>query len=108
YLASAEALFSDKDVHCVSCHVNGPTTPGGDPSGWAPDLARAKERLRPRWIRTWLRNPQELLPGTKMPTFPWGDTYATLFPGDADAQIEAIKDYLMNLPEQPEAKAKPD
>src|SRR5262249_39925941 len=108
YMASAEKLFLDKDVNCASCHVRGSLTPQGDPSGWAPDLTRAKERLRPRWIRSWLANPQELLPGTKMPTFPWGDTYAQIFAGDAAAQIEAIKDYLMNMPEPAEAKAKPD
>jgi len=108
YFETAEALFNDKDVNCVSCHVRGSITPEGDPAGWAPDLARAKERLSPRWIREWLKNPQEVQPGTKMPRFPWGETYPGAFAGDAAAQIEAIKDYLMNMPEPDGARTLPD
>lgn len=108
YFETAEALFNDKDVKCASCHVRGSVNPEGDPSGWAPDLTRAKERLSPRWIREWLANPQVLQPGTKMPKFPWGETYPDAFGGDAAAQIEAIKDYLMNMPEPDGTRALPD
>jgi mono/diheme cytochrome c family protein len=108
YFTTAEALFNNKDVNCVSCHVRGSVTPEGDPSGWAPDLSRAKERLSPRWVRAWLASPQELQPGTKMPKFPWGDTYPDAFSGDAASQIEAIKDYLMNMPEPDGTRALPD
>ncbi len=36
-------------------------------STWAPNLALTKERLNPEWVVDWLRNPQEIMPGTKMP-----------------------------------------
>jgi hypothetical protein len=44
----------------------------GDPwskATWGPDLGLAAERLRPPWIRRWLRNPPDFMPGTKMPNF---------------------------------------
>ena len=43
-----------------------------------------------------------------MPKFPWGATYPDAFGGDAQAQIEAIKDYLMNMPEPEGSRALPD
>ena len=42
------------------------------------------------------------------PKFPWGATYPDAFGGDAQAQIEAIKDYLMNMPEPEGSRALPD
>ncbi|HVR73780.1 MAG TPA: hypothetical protein VMT52_05585, partial [Planctomycetota bacterium] len=44
----------------------------GDPwskISWGPDLGLAAERLRPPWIRQWLENPPDFMPGTKMPNF---------------------------------------
>jgi cytochrome c2 len=99
YFLRAARLFNDPDVKCASCHVRGALKPQGDPSGWAPDLALAGVRLRPAWIADWLRDPQKLLPGTKMPTFfPEGDTrYQRTFPGKAEEQIQALKDYVLSL-----------
>jgi hypothetical protein len=34
----------------------------------------ARERLKPEWIKQWLWDPQQLAPGTKMPTFFDDDT----------------------------------
>ena len=34
---------------------------------WAPNLAMTKDRLRPEWVVEWMRNPQAIMPGTKMP-----------------------------------------
>jgi len=52
---------------CNSCHFYGNELPSGDPQTWAPNLALSKERLRPDWLVEWFRNPQEIMPGTKMP-----------------------------------------
>ncbi|MEK6710407.1 MAG: c-type cytochrome [Nitrospinota bacterium] len=68
----AETLAAGKDLfqkaECLSCHGEWPPAPGQEPPT-APDLRFAKERLRPGWILDWIRNPDRLQPGTKMPTF---------------------------------------
>ncbi len=56
---------------CYVCHFNGDVPPGkdfsiSDPLVWAPNLALSKERLRPEWIKEWLRNPQHYMAYTKM------------------------------------------
>jgi hypothetical protein len=38
-------------------------------SNLAPDLRMTHERLKPEWILDWLRNPQRIQPGTRMPQF---------------------------------------
>ena len=103
YLERARRLFSHADVNCASCHVRGALTPQGDPSGWAPDLARARDRLRAAWILDWLAGPQRLQPGTKMPTFfPDGEErYQEIFPGPSGAQIRALKDYVLTIGSRP-------
>jgi len=73
-----------------------------------PNLLLAKDRLRPDWIVPWLKNPQALLDGTRMPSSGTSATRRThlaskLFNGDAKQQIDALRDYLMHL----ELKARP-
>jgi hypothetical protein len=64
--------------------------------GWAPDLALARQRLNPDWIINWLKDPQKLQPGTKMPSFfPGGPD--DILGGKDDRQIEALRDYIMTL-----------
>jgi cytochrome c2 len=97
----ADQLF--KDLQCINCHVLGQLRPGQDPGSAAPNLLLAKERLRPDWIPLWLKNPQALMDGTRMPSF-WDfsdEAHPTspskLFNGDAKQQIDALRDYLMHL-----------
>jgi mono/diheme cytochrome c family protein len=97
----ADALF--KELQCINCHVVGSLRPGQDPGSAAPNLLLAKERLRPDWIPVWLKNPQALMDGTRMPSF-WDfsdEAHPTspskLFDGNAMQQIDALRDYLMNL-----------
>src|SRR6266478_1961816 len=101
----ADQLF--KDLQCINCHVVGELRPGQDPGSAAPNLLLAKERLRPDWIVPWLKNPQALLDGTRMPSF-WDfsdEAHPTspskLFNGDAKQQIDALRDYLMHLELKP-------
>lgn len=96
YLQRARAFMLHKNVDCLKCHIQAGKTPGGDPSSWAPDLDRARTRLRPEWIVRWVTNPAALQPGTKMPQFQW-DTLGDLFPGTAEDRTRALKDLLMNL-----------
>ena len=100
-LKEAEGLFAQ--LQCISCHVVGQLRPGQDPGAAAPNLLLAKSRLRPDWIPAWLKNPNTLLEGTRMPSFwdfsdeahPTGPSKA--FNGNAQEQINALRDYLMHL-----------
>ena len=100
YLADARRLFDSKDVNCASCHVRGSITPDGEPSSWAPDLSLAKYRLKPDWIKRWLLDPQLIQPGTKMPKLFREGVFQDIFPGEPDEQAEALKDLLMNFPNE--------
>ena len=70
--SSKEQLIEGKNLfnkaECVSCHGESPPPPGNEPPS-APNLNLAKKRLRPDWIVQWLKDPQKIMPGTKMPTF---------------------------------------
>ena len=100
YLAMAEHLFKSKNVNCASCHVRGDITPEGEPADWAPDLALSKIRLKPEWIVDWLLDPQLIQPGTKMPKFFREGEFQDIFPGTPEEQAVALKDLLMNLPDE--------
>jgi cytochrome c1 len=95
-LEAGRLLMSKEYFDCFSCHQRGTVKPEGPPEGWAPDLALAHERLNPAWIVEWLRDPQALMPGTKMPSFYPGGPPEVL-DGDEEAQIQALRDYIMSL-----------
>jgi mono/diheme cytochrome c family protein len=86
---------------CVRCHVVAGRLPNQPPGNMAPDLARARERLRPGWIRTWLEDPQRIVPGTRMPQNfperPEENPYSDILDGDQKAQIEAVTQFLLTL-----------
>ena len=52
---------------CINCHFYGSEKPKQDALTWAPNLVLTKERLRPEWLVEWFINPQDVMPGTKMP-----------------------------------------
>jgi cytochrome c2 len=81
---------------CTTCHTIGFNK--GTPM--APDLHKASARLRPSWIKLWLRDPQKVLPGTTMPTFFSEEGKGTelgILDGDADKQINALAKYVIEL-----------
>jgi len=95
-LEAARQLTSPEYFNCFSCHVRGGKNPEGPQEGWAPDLALARQRLNPNWILKWLKDPQKVQPGTKMPSFyPGGPD--NILGGKDDRQIEALRDYLLTL-----------
>jgi len=95
-LQTGERLMSTDYFSCWSCHVRGSQTPEGPQEQWAPNLAYAHERLNPAWILEWIKNPQALMPGTKMPAFyPGGPE--DIFEGNEPKQIMAMRDYIMSL-----------
>ena len=95
-LEAARKLVSKDYFNCFSCHQQGEKKPEGPEEGWAPDLTLARQRLSPQWIVKWLRDPQKVQPGTKMPSFYPGGPDDVLG-GKEDLQIEALRDYIMTL-----------
>ena len=95
-LEAARQLISKDYFNCFSCHQQGEKKPEGPVEGWAPDLTMARQRLNPTWILKWLKDPQKVQPGTKMPSFyPGGPD--NILGGKEDLQIEALRDYLMSI-----------
>jgi mono/diheme cytochrome c family protein len=93
---AARQLVNKDYFNCFSCHQQGERKPEGPVEGWAPDLTMARQRLNPQWIVKWLKDPQKVQPGTKMPSFyPGGPD--NILGGKEDLQIEALRDYLMTL-----------
>jgi mono/diheme cytochrome c family protein len=108
HIEAGQLLASPDYFNCYSCHQQGETKPEGPKEGWAPDLAMAKSRLNPDWIVRWLRDPQALQPGTKMPSFydfedPSPDGPDDVLGGSDEKQVEALRDYILSL----HAEAKP-
>ncbi len=96
---AGRALASQEYFACGSCHMQGLKKPEGPPEGWAPDFALAYRRLRPGWIVTWLKDPQKVQPGTKMPSY-FLDEFSgpdEILGGDEQRQILALREYLLSL-----------
>ncbi|MGH7149944.1 MAG: hypothetical protein ACREIU_04570, partial [Planctomycetota bacterium] len=106
YLASGERLAREQGFNCFKCHWQGNVAPpSDDPYAQAPDLDRARTRLRPDWIRSWLDDAQRWYPGTNMPTFGTQAGFPALMQGaPIGVQLEAMKDYLLNLDRVPGPK----
>lgn len=102
-VAAGRDLAADRQgsLQCLSCHFQGGRQPRVAPTQWAPDLAMAAVRLRPQWIDGWLKDPQQLQPGTNMPQF-WqslepGSSFYPVLDHDPQAQIDAVVAYIMSL-----------
>ena len=91
------------ELQCISCHPSqGERIPEGSDKAGRPDLALAKERLKPDWLIDWMKDPQTFQRGTAMPQA-WPlvggqhmavDGYAG---NDAEKQIRLVRDYLISL-----------
>jgi cytochrome c1 len=104
-IRAGERLASKDYLSCSSCHLGGDRLPEGPAEEWAPDLRLAGRRLRPEWIVRWLRDPQRLLPGTKMPSFfPDADSGPNdILDGEEERQILALRDFLLVLGKAPDS-----
>ena len=96
---------------CENCHFIGDEFPKQDVATWAPNLAMTKNRLRPEWVLEWLKDPAQIMPGTKMPSpfIPtrdlltmesakddWGNAVIQLS-GHEDKMLSGIRDWLFTL-----------
>ncbi|MFQ5903080.1 MAG: c-type cytochrome [Candidatus Binatia bacterium] len=98
-LEAGRLLVSKDYLDCLKCHQLGEKKPTAPPEDWAPDLTNAGRRLNPEWMVRWLKDPQRLQRGTKMPSF-FADAHSgpeDILGGDEDRQIIAIRDYLLSL-----------
>jgi cytochrome c2 len=96
-----DALRLFDRLQCLRCHLlsNAARLKPGELS---PDLALSGSRLRREWLVRFTLEPQQLMPGTKMPTlFPLADEddprsritpQPSFFGGRIDEQIEALTD----------------
>lgn len=103
-LSQVAKLFSKENFDCASCHVVGDRLPTKPMDSWAPNLALAKDRLKPEWIIEWLTNPSKLLPGTKMPTFFDPNDFEnagppTIFDGDEHKQLRMLRNFILTISE---------
>lgn len=101
-LVAAEKLFSKDYFGCAQCHIVGDKMPSGSAENWAPDFGLAQTRLKPEWIVDWIKNPNELLPGTKMPGYFDPQNFDVSGPddivgGDENEQIRILRNYLMTI-----------
>ena len=82
---------------CSKCHPSpGPSLQAEEETtALAPSFQDAARRLKPDWVLRFLRDPQSIYPGTKMPDF----FYSAGEPleEDAEAKMAALRDYLMSL-----------
>jgi hypothetical protein len=103
-LPVGKSLFTD--FQCLKCHpaLTSSQKPGEvDISDLAPNLTKARDRLKPEWIVEWLADPNKLQAGTRMPTF-WPDGQSPepdVLAGDAQKQMIAVRDYIESIGQPP-------
>ena len=104
--ATSNGLELFELLRCQQCHVLDEIPADQPTDNLAPDLRMASERLNPDWIVDWMRNPLLIQPGTRMPSF-WPDYPESYYPqldNDGEAQMRAIRDYLLTLRGGPNPK----
>lgn len=62
----ARQLFTSRAAPCLKCHITGDAE--HDKTASAPNFLLASERLKPAWTFRWLLDPQQISPGTAMPS----------------------------------------
>ncbi len=76
---------------CVTCHLyDGKAPKLDDPKGSnkiAPDFTQMENRLRPRWLYAWLKNPANVYPGTTM----------LLYQYDPPELLSATAEFILNF-----------
>lgn len=90
-----KALFALYE--CAKCHPapNTAPKPERDADSLAPSLRDAGRRLKPAWVLRFLRDPQAVYPGTKMPNFFYDSGEA--IEEEAEEKMLSLRDYLMTL-----------
>lgn len=83
----ARQLFTSRAAPCLKCHITG--EPEHDKTASAPNFLLASERLKPAWTYRWLLDPQQISPGTAMPSGLFKlDGERWIFSGETPASFE--------------------
>jgi len=61
----AQTIFNHQAAPCLKCHITDDNNVKGKS---APNFLIASERLKPGWVFRWLLDPQQISPGTGMPS----------------------------------------
>jgi len=94
---------------CLKCHQVRPPEMAARASNIGPDLKVVKDRMRPRGVFKWLRDPAVITPGVNMPAN-WPteadgqNPLPKVLDGSTDKQIQAVTDYLLIYDGSIEAK----
>jgi cytochrome c2 len=101
-LREASALF--QLLRCMTCHPVGAPSAKADRATLAPNFLLARDRLRPDWVAAFIKAPQSLQEGTRMPAFFNPEDFESVmyrhyFGGSQAKQIQVLSDYLMTLSE---------
>jgi len=87
-------LAGEKGLNCVACHTYKYKISDTMP---AVDLTEMAERLKKDWFFQYMKDPQAFVPNTVMPSFwPDGKAIRADIEGDADHQVEALWQYLID------------
>jgi cytochrome c2 len=85
-------------LQCVKCHnlKPGQTLDPQTANQQFPSLVLVRERLKPKWVTDWLRDPNYFQKGTQMPAFwPEGSSpFPDILGGKAEEQMQAVTEYL--------------
>jgi mono/diheme cytochrome c family protein len=87
------------EFQCLSCHYTGTIPQGKTFSDLAPNLAMAKDRLKPDWVIDWIANPDSIAPGVRMPSF-YPDMQTPdpdILGGNSMEQIRALRDHVFTI-----------
>ena len=92
-------LVENGALGCVQCHSvdSRPALAGADTE--TIDLDLVSRRLRYAFYLRFMREPQQVLNGTMMPTFMVGDRsmLTTVYDGDGEKQLRALWDFMRSL-----------
>lgn len=91
---AGRTLVGARGFGCIKCHdLQGIASTGTR----GPDLALTPRRIQRDWYERWMRDPQRIAPGTRMPTvFLDGQSpHLEILEGDPTKQRDAIWQYLL-------------
>ncbi|PQO42448.1 PA14 domain-containing protein [Blastopirellula marina] len=95
--AGGELLLSE--LNCVACHAEGEASLGNLAPKQAPDLAQVGTRVRPEYLRDYLKDPHQMKPGATMP-----DVLGGLPADEREEAIENLAHFLASTGRLQEAR----
>lgn len=90
---AGQSLYGES--FCASCHAMqnaAGNLAGGD---LGPELTAIGTKVRPEWLRAWLRDPHTYDPGTSMPHYRWTEQQLTLLIGFLESKTNP--DFVANV-----------